>query len=58
MGIGEPIMELTNQEAEVIKEIYNAYYSTFISADEALHDLEVLINGNVEELLFKNKEVF
>lgn len=51
-------MELTNQEAEVIKEIYNAYYSTFISADEALHDLEVLINGNVEELLFKNKEVF
>ena len=48
-------MELTNQEAQVIKEIYDAYYQTFISADEALHDLNIIINGNVEELLFKER---
>jgi len=46
-------MELTETEKQIVKEIYNGYYNTFISADEALHDLEVLINGNVDELIGK-----
>lgn len=51
-------MEMTDKEAQLIKATYDAYYSTFITADEALADLETIINGNADELLFKESEVF
>lgn len=37
-------MELTNTEALAIKAIYSDYYSGAMSADEALYDLEQVIN--------------
>jgi hypothetical protein len=43
-------MELTDKEAQLIKEIYNAYYSTIFSADYALAELEKLINGDEIDL--------
>jgi len=49
-------MELTETEQLAVKAIYNDYYNAIISADEALHDLEVVINGNVEELIGGKKE--
>lgn len=39
-------MELTNQEAKLIKRIYDKYNAELISADEALENLEQLINGD------------
>ena len=39
-------MEMTDKEAQVIQKIYNNYYSDKISAEEALEDLEQLINGD------------
>ena len=38
-------MELTDKEAELIKEIFDAYENKFIAAEIALNDLEQLING-------------
>lgn len=38
-------MELTDKEAQLIKQIYNAYYSNIFSAEYALEELEKLING-------------
>jgi len=43
-------MEISNNEAKVIKQIYDEYYSGSITADEALHELEILINGIDEEV--------
>jgi hypothetical protein len=42
-------MELTEQEARLIKRIYDKYYAEVISADEALNNLEQLINNDTEE---------
>jgi hypothetical protein len=41
-------MELTDTEARAVKAIYSDYHSGATSADEALHALEQLINGNEE----------
>jgi len=42
-------MELTDQEARIIKRIYDKYYADNISAEEALADLEELINADTED---------
>ena len=41
-------MELTPQEEQLIKSIYSMYDMGSMSADEALWQLEQLINGNEE----------
>jgi hypothetical protein len=38
-------MELTEVEAKAIKAIYSDYHAGASNADEALHALEQLING-------------
>ena len=42
-------MELTNTEALAIKAIYSDYHAGATNADEALHALEQLINGEDSE---------
>jgi hypothetical protein len=42
-------MELTDQEARIIKRIYDKYNAQNISAEEALADLEELINADTED---------
>ena len=37
-------MELTEREAKLIKRIYDKFYAELISAEEALQNLEQLIN--------------
>jgi hypothetical protein len=39
-------MELTDLEAKAIKAIYSDYHAGATDADEALHALEQLINGD------------
>jgi hypothetical protein len=39
-------MELTEREAKIIKRIYDKFYAELISAEEALENLEQLINGD------------
>jgi len=39
-------MEMNEVEQKAVKAIYNDYYSKEISAEQALHDLEMLINNN------------
>lgn len=43
-------MEVTDKEAERIKSIYDGYYTGEVSAEEALADLEQLINGDDEDV--------
>jgi hypothetical protein len=50
-------MELTEKEEQLIKATYDAYYQDFIGADEALADLETIINGDADELLQKTEEI-
>jgi len=38
-------MELTDYEAEIVKEIYDANQNASITSEEALSELERLING-------------
>ena len=49
-------MELTDQEAQLIKATYDAYYQDFITPDEALADLETIITGDSDALLHKREE--
>lgn len=37
-------MELTNKEAEQVKAIYSQYHAGEITAEQALDELELLIN--------------
>jgi hypothetical protein len=41
-------MELTNQEAERIKLIYNQYHAGVITPEQAIDELELVINGEEE----------
>jgi hypothetical protein len=38
-------MEIDDRTAQKIKSIYNRYWSGNITADEALNELELIING-------------
>jgi len=38
-------MEMTDYEAEVVKEIYDSFQNSIINSDEALTELERIING-------------
>ena len=49
-------MEMTDKEAQLVKATYDAYYQDFIGADEALADLETIINGDADELLHKSED--
>jgi hypothetical protein len=42
-------MELTDLQVMAIKAIYSDYHAGATSADEALHDLEQVINNDTEE---------
>jgi hypothetical protein len=42
-------MELTSTQVMAIKAIYSDYHSGATSADEALYDLEQVINNDTEE---------
>lgn len=39
-------MELSDKEAKAVKAIYNDYHEGITDADDALHALEQLINGD------------
>jgi hypothetical protein len=39
-------MELSDKEAKAVKAIYNDFYEGATDAEEALHALEQLINGD------------
>jgi len=39
-------MELSNQQLNAIKTTYSAYHAGSISAEEALYDLELIINND------------
>jgi hypothetical protein len=39
-------MELSDKEAKAVKAIYSDYHTGEMNADEALHALEQLINGD------------
>ena len=39
-------MELSDKEAKAVKAIYSDYHDGAMDADEALHALEQLINGD------------
>ena len=39
-------MEMTDKEAMEVKRIYELFYAMAIPAEEALEDLEQLINGD------------
>ena len=41
-------MQLTEFEKTTIKSIYNDWHNGATTAEEALFDLEILINGNYE----------
>jgi hypothetical protein len=42
-------MELTDTQVMAIKAIYSDYHAGATSADEALYDLEQVINNDTEE---------
>lgn len=42
-------MELSDKEATAVKAIYSDYHAGIANADETLHALEQLINGDSEE---------
>lgn len=42
---------MNSKQTELIEEIFAGYYLNFISADEALEDLEKVLNGTHELLI-------